>query len=248
MKQWFKNLFNNQYFEVVSIFLTSLVIDTATGNRYITYTLLVISILALLRALLKDLFGIETPYVKYLLKLFKFNRVLEQVDDTDKFYEDMEKNYYQAKDLIQKNKGGFINFMKKFLKLIYANKKTITGFLAAILITVELAFEISTKLKISQEWYLTAIAILFILIELAIFGRGPETIEKFFNIKAEKDKVKAIAKREKALEKANKMRELLGLPPLRKNEKNEYEQPPLTNNQVRPLTKEELEKRNGRTY
>lgn len=243
MKQWLKNLFNNQYFEVVSIFLTSLLIDTATGNRYITYILLVISILALLRALLKDLFGIQTPYLKPLFKVLKFNRVLEQVSNTEQFYKEIEKNYLGTKKFINENKGGFINIMKKFLKWLYANKVTITGFLSVVLIIVELVFEISTKLKIDAEWYYTVIAVLFIFVEWAVLGRGPETIEKFFNIKAEKDKIKEIAKEQKALEKANKLRKKLGLPPLSSENK---EQPPLNSSNIKQLSKEELEKINAR--
>lgn len=242
MKQWIKGLFNNQYFEFVSIFLTSLIIDTATGNRIITYILLAIAGLALFRAILKDLFGIETPYIKYLLRFLKFNRLLEKIDNQEKLYNDMEKNYHQVKNLIEKNKGGFINSMKKLLKGIYANKITISGFLAGLLIIIEMVFDISTKLNIGEEWYYTAIAVLFILVEWAVFGRGPETINKFFNLKSEKEKIKAIAKREKDFEKANKMRELLGLPPLEEKK----EQPAAPQTQVRQLTKEELEAKYGR--
>ena len=240
MKNLFKNIVNNPYFEVVSIFLTSLVIDTATGNRIITYILLAIAGLALFRAILKDVFGIETPYIKYLLKFLKFNRLLEKMDNQEKLYQDMEKNYHQVKDLIEKNKGGFINFMKKLLKGIYANKITISGFLAGLLIIIEMIFDISTKLNIGEEWYYTAIAVLFILVEWAVFGRGPETINKFFALKSEKDKIKANKEIQKRIEEAKKFKELLDFanqtPP----------QPPTSQTQVRQLTKEELEAKYGR--
>jgi hypothetical protein len=243
VKDFLKNLFNNQYVNIVMIWLTSIIIDTNTGNRYLTYILLTIAFLALLRALLKDLLGIETPYVKYLLKFLKFNRILEQVDDTEKFYHEMEKNYHQVKHLVNKKKGGIINLMKKLMKWLYANKVTLSGFLAAILILVELVFEISAKLNVSDEWYYTVIAILFILIEWAVFGRGAETIQKFMDIKEEKAKMKEIAKHEKALEKANKMRELLGLPPL---EETKTEKPTVNASTIKPITKEELEEKYGK--
>jgi hypothetical protein len=208
LKDGFKSLLTNQYFSVFTLWFTSILIDTNTGNKYIANVLLIITFLALLRAVLKDFLGIETPYLKPLFKFLKFNRVLEKVDDTEQFYQDMEKNYYQVKELIVEinRKGKMRMFFKKIGQWIYANKITLSGFLATILLGVEIVFNISTKLNWDQEWYYTAIAALFILAEFAVFGRGAETIQKFANIKDEKAKTKELQeqrrKEEKVLQEA----------------------------------------------
>ncbi len=69
--------------------------------------------------------------------------------------------------------------MLRFFKWIYANKVTLTAFLALLLFVFDEIFKFSKDLDLSQEAYYTIASVIILFIGYAIKGRGLETIEEY---------------------------------------------------------------------
>ncbi|QVK17083.1 hypothetical protein KHQ81_09300 [Mycoplasmatota bacterium] len=69
--------------------------------------------------------------------------------------------------------------MIKLFKWLYANKITLTGFLALIFYVLDEIFDFSGSMDISQEAYYGIASLIFIIVGFAIKGRGIESIDHF---------------------------------------------------------------------
>lgn len=190
---------------MVSLFATKVLVDTASANQWVSNLFLLLMILTLIEYLLKKLFGITTPYMHYLVKWIKFNKVLAAADNPFSLYQ----NFEELDKSI--NKKGLVETMKTIIKWLNANKITLTGMLASVLFMAELVFEVSTKFNLDQEWYYTLTAVVLIIINIAVSGRGFESIEQFAKVKEIAAKIKQDKQVQKKLKQAAELKQLMDL-------------------------------------
>lgn len=80
--------------------------------------------------------------------------------------------------------------MKKLLKWVYFNKVVLSSYLALILYFIESIFNISERLCIPKQWYYTASALVFVLVSIAIKGKGTKGFKFIEQIIEEQKRLK----------------------------------------------------------
>lgn len=227
--KWLNNVPSIPLISSVLSYFSWRLLETNQANKILANIMLIFAIFALGFYLLEKILGIHTPLIK-VGKPFKPFRQTSTLENPDSIKQSIEMTVEEGKKLY-KNTKGIGERLMKLLKLVYANKFTLLGYLAACLYFMSDVFNLADRWNLSSEWYFTAIAIVYILVSVAIFGRGIESIERFEEIVNKAKALRENAKIQKKIEEARKLKEFLNL----------ADNTPTPTSEQRALTKEEIQ-------